>query len=236
MTRLLIHVEGPTEETFVNEVLSLHLYSCGYSSVSARVIGNARQRARRGGIKAWSVVRKDILRHLKQDSACLVSTMVDYYGLPQSAGKAWPEREASATLAFSEKAKTIQDALSADVCEQMDSKFNPNRFVPYVMMHEFEALLFSDCEGFGRGIDRPDLATEFQAIRDAFASPEEIDDSPNTAPSKRIEALIPGYEKPFMGTLAVLEIGLDTIRAECPHFRRWLESLERWPSPGSEVQ
>ena len=37
MTRLLIHVEGPTEEVFVNEVLASHLYGCGYTKVSARI-------------------------------------------------------------------------------------------------------------------------------------------------------------------------------------------------------
>ena len=56
MTRLLVHVEGQTEETFVNEVLSEHLILRGYTSVSARLVGNARQRERRGGIKAWSAV------------------------------------------------------------------------------------------------------------------------------------------------------------------------------------
>lgn len=61
MTRLLIHVEGETEETFVNEVLGPHLYGCGYTQVSARLLGNARQRHRRGGIRAWHAVREDIL-------------------------------------------------------------------------------------------------------------------------------------------------------------------------------
>ena len=74
------------------------------------------------------------------------------------------------------------------------------------------------------------LAAQFQAIRDAFATPEEINDSPVTHPSKRVEALVPGYEKPLLGALAVLEIGLEAIRAECPHFREWLERLEAWPS------
>jgi hypothetical protein len=31
--------------------------------------------------------------------------------------------------------------------------------------------------------------------------------------------------------LAALAIGLDAIRAECPHFRQWLEYLETWPRP-----
>ena len=94
------------------------------------------------------------------------------------------------------------------------------------MMHEFEALLFSDCERFGRGIGRPNLAASFQGIRDDFACPEEIDDSPETAPSKRVESLVPRYEKPLLGTLAALEIGLDVMRRDCPHFGAWLAHLE----------
>lgn len=229
MARLLIHVEGETEETFVNEVLAPHLYPCGYAKVSARLVGNSRQRDRRGGIRAWSAVRNDILNHLKEDPGCLATTMVDYYALPQIGAKAWPGREAAGGLPFPQKAPTVQDALLADICGELGDGFKANRFIPYVMMHEFEGFLFSDCERFGRGIGRPELAPQFQAIRDAFETPEEIDDSPATAPSKRVKALVPDYEKPLLGALAVLEIGLGAIRAECPHFRNWLERLEAGP-------
>jgi hypothetical protein len=71
------------------------------------------------------------------------------------------------------------------------------------------------------------LATSLQAIRDQFSSPEEINDSPQTAPSKRVQTLIPRYQKPFHGILAVLEIGLDKIRTACPHFQGWLTRLEK---------
>lgn len=93
------------------------------------------------------------------------------------------------------------------------------------MMHEFEGLLFSDCRRFGHGIGRPELIAQLQEIRNDFKTPEEINDSPVTSPSKRVEKLVPGYEKPLLGTLAALEIGLDVIRSECPHFRGWLERL-----------
>lgn len=96
------------------------------------------------------------------------------------------------------------------------------------MMHEFEGLLFSDCTRFAESIGRPELAGQFQSIRNSFTSPEEINDSPLTAPSKRVEALVAGYEKPLLGALAVLGIGLETIRQECPHFRTWMEQLEQW--------
>jgi len=226
MDRLLIHVEGETEETFVNEILVPHLCARGYITVSARLLGNARQRDRRGGIRGWKMVRNDILNHLKEDSGCVATTMVDYYALPQTGDRAWPGREAAGKLPFVSKAATVEEALSADICSELGAGFHSDRFIPYVMMHEFEGLLFSDCGGFSRGIGRPELAPKFQAVRDAFDTPEEINDSPVTSPSKRVEAIVPGYEKPLLGTLAVLEIGLDVIRSECPHFRRWLERLE----------
>jgi hypothetical protein len=93
-------------------------------------------------------------------------------------------------------------------------------------MHEFEGLLFSDCEALSRGVGRPELRPHFEGIRNQFLTPEEINDSPETAPSKRMESLIPGYEKPLLGILAALEIGLDRIRTECPHYNAWLSNLE----------
>ncbi len=221
MSRVLIHVEGETEETFVNEVLAPHLYGCGFRSVSARLVGKVRQRDRRGGIRGWDSVRVDILNHLKEDSGCLATTMVDYYGLPQTGVRAWPGREAAGKLPFAQNAATVEAALDADICSSMDRNFNPVRFLPFVMMHEFEALLFSDCTRFGVGIGRPDLAARFQDIRAAFASPEEIDDSPITAPSKRVEALVAGYEKPLLGVLAVLECPSGEPRAGLDGRRSW---------------
>lgn len=99
-------------------------------------------------------------------------------------------------------------------------------------MHEFEGLLFSDCAGFSRGVGRERLEPSLQAIRDRFPTPEDINDSAITAPSKRVQDLIPGYEKPLLGTLAALEIGLSSIRQECPHFNGWLKRLESLASAG----
>ena len=229
MTRLLVHVEGQTEETFVNEILASHLYGCGFHSVGARLIGSARQRSRRGGIKAWSSVRNEIVNHLLEDRECIATTMVDYYGMPAEGSKAWPGRLQAAELEFQQKATTIEQGLAAEITQAMGSGFEARRFVPFVMMHEFEAMLFSDCARFADGIGRPQLAPRFQAIRDQFDTPEEIDDSPDTAPSRRIVALIPEYQKPVDGSAAALEIDLDKIRQECPHFRVWLERLERIP-------
>ena len=226
MARLLVHVEGETEETFVNEVLRPHLLQRGYTNVGARIVGNARQRDRRGGIKPWPAVRGDIIKHLKGDPGCLSTTMVDYYGLPRSGAPAWPGRGAASGLGFPEKAVTVESALLEDIRKETGDQSVADRFVPFVVMHEFEGLLFSDCQLFGRGISRMDLVPQLQAIRDQFDTPERIDDSPITAPSKRVESIVPGYQKPFHGNLAAIEIGLVVMRGQCPHFASWLARLE----------
>ena len=190
MTRLLVRVEGQTEESFVNEVLKPYLCTQGFADVNPRILGNARPRSQRGGVGAWTSARKDITSHLKQDLRCIVTTMVDYYGTPKS----WPRRIEAGKLTFPNNVQTVENALASDVCDQMGENFNSERFVPYVMMHEFEALLFSDCKRFAEGIGKPELAPKFQEILAEFGCPEEINDSPNTAPSIRIESLVPGYK------------------------------------------
>jgi hypothetical protein len=172
------------------------------------------------------MAKKDIVIRLRQDPSCVATTMVDYFGLPREGAGAWPGRGQATQLKPNEKAASVEKALLADVAAEMGGSFNPRRFVPFVVMHEFEGLLFSDCAGFSRGIGRPELADAFQAVRDQFPTPEDINDSPVTAPSKRVEQMVPGYQKPLLGTLAALEIGLIRIRQECLHFHEWLERLE----------
>jgi hypothetical protein len=145
--------------------------------------------------------------------------MVDYYGLPKSGEKAWPGRAAAAKLAYTKRAAYVEDALLKDFIEHAGNTLDVRRFLPFVVMHEFEGLLFSDCAAFASAIGRPKIESDLQKIRDEFETPEHINDSPVTAPSKRVISLVPGYRKPLLGTLASLEIGLETIQAECPHFR-----------------
>jgi hypothetical protein len=227
VVRLFVIVEGETEETFVNEILAPHLYARGFLAVSAKLMGNARLRTRRGGIRPWAGIRDEIVRHMRGDGALHVTTMVDYYGLPQQkAQRAWPGRAQASRLPFEDKALNVESAIAADIAEKMGKAWNPSRFIPFVMMHEFEGLLFSDCEKLASGIGKPALSTKFQRIRDKFSSPEEINDAPETHPSQRIVDLIPEYEKPLHGNLAALEIGFEPIRTECPHFQEWISRLE----------
>ena len=140
MARILVHVEGQTEERFVNTVLAPRSYRVLDTQGSARLLGNARQRNRRGGIRNWSAVRTDILNHLREDSTTLATTMLDYYGLPET----WPGRAyAREQRNLSDRASSVEDALLSDISKDLGADFDSRRFVPYVIMHEFEGLLFN---------------------------------------------------------------------------------------------
>ena len=221
MSRILVHVEGQTEEALVNRVLAPHLCRLGYSSVSARLVGNAHQRHRRGGIRPWKAVRKDILNHLREDQAALATTMVDYHRLPNT----WPGLEhARQRPTPRERAAAVERAVLEDISTAIGHR---RRFVPYVVMHEFEGLLFSDPDRFAQSLRKPDLAPELRAIRQEFQTPEDINDSPDTAPSKRILNLYRGYQKPVNGVRAMTALGLDTVREACPLFNAWVSTLEQ---------
>jgi hypothetical protein len=92
-------------------------------------------------------------------------------------------------------------------------------------MHEFEALLFSDPKALADGLKLPNNAP-IQDIRDQFHTPEEINDSEPTAPSRRIRKLNKGYSKVRHGILISQNIGLNVMRTECPHFNEWVQKIE----------
>jgi Domain of unknown function (DUF4276) len=227
--RLLIHVEGATEKSFVQALLAPHLFKQSQIVADARIFGNSANTLR-GGVTAWSAVKKGIVTHLKEDTSAYATVMVDYYAMPASGGRAWPSRALANDSEHSQKAKTIQDALALDIAAS-DGEQLAARFIPYVAMHEFESLLFSDCVAFANAIGQEAWESELVAIRqDAGNDPEKINDSVLTAPSKRIEKIFTKhkrrYDKPFHGNLAALEIGLATMRRECAGFNQWLTCLE----------
>lgn len=217
MKRLLVNVEGQTEEQFVNEILRQHLGNHGYSSVAARLLGSRRERAFRGGVRPWAAVKREVEKQLNEDRHVLCSLLVDFYALPTD----WPARQAAAAMSSSQKGTHVAASLRADLDPDLQ-----RRFIPCVLVHEFETFIFADVTAatLAWGLERHREA--LQAIRDGFAGAEDINDSPQTAPSKRVLGVIPTYEKPLMGSLAAIQIGLQTLRTECPTFGAWVDALE----------
>jgi hypothetical protein len=167
-------------------------------------------------------LKKDILLHLKQDQTAYCSTMLDFYAL----GEGFPGTPIPAHLPSIAKVKNIEHAIKADICALIPS-FRPDvRLLPYIQLHEYEGLLFSHPAAFAKAINQPHLAARFQEIRDKFETPEDIDDDPETAPSKCVLSAYPRYRKVLEGTLAAGAVDIRSMRQACPHFRDWIERLE----------
>lgn len=215
MTRVHIICEGQTEAAFVQELLQPH-FSSRSLFLMPSLIGKA------GGNVKFDRLRTDVRNRLLGDRGSYCTTFFDFYRLHSSfPGKA----AAKAKTDPRDKAETVRVELVSKLKSEIDEA-PMRRFIPYVQMYEFEALLFSDPANFAKEIGKPELQSKLTEIRAEFATPEHINDHPHRVPGKRIEALFQEYEKPIMGTLAALEISLAKIRKECLLFDAWLKRLE----------
>ena len=217
MRKVHILVEGQTEEKFVKQTLMGHLQ--GFEIWANPIIATTKRNPSgpdyKGGLRKWEKVRKEILRLLADSSASAVSTMFDFYGLPKS----FPGREVPEGRSPREKARYVEGEIGKDIDRA-------HRFIPYLQLHEFEAVLFSRPESIV--IPFPEYKAKagvFQSVRDGVQTPEEINDREETSPSHRIAAQIPEYKKVLHGPRIAHDIGLQTIR-ECPHFHEWVTRLE----------
>ena len=221
MIHLHIICEGITEAAFAKAMLAPHFAQTGIMLHPAR-IGSA---GRKGGNITYDRLQKDISNRLLGHRDAYCTTFIDYYGLPADfPGK----RDAAQKQSLDEKQATVCRELAAQLSARLGEDVM-RRFMPYVQMHEFEALLFSDTAATATAVAQPGIERALGRIRDGFDTPEHIDDDPATAPSKRITELFPSddpYEKVIMGSLAALEIGLAAMRAQCPLFDAWIHTLE----------
>ena len=216
VSRVRVLVEGQTEETFVNDILSPHLNQMG-------IYPHAFLFRKRGGSFAYQRARKEILNSLKEDNARICTTMVDFYGMPTD----WPGRtESQSCRNYQDKAKGVEQALSEDIAAEMGDSWNPAQLIPYVQMHEFEALLFSDTSILAERESNAKVSAELASVLKSFSCPEEINDNYDTCPSRRIKQHIEDYVKTVDGIIAAQKIGLQKMRRECPHFNEWITKLE----------
>jgi hypothetical protein len=220
-------VEGQTEESFVSGPLAEALW-VRQVYVIPIILGVP---GHRGGRTNYARVEKDIRTQLKQDQGAYCTTMIDYYGL----GGGFPGTPVPPHLGNIQKVEHIERAIKEDVCARMP-EFRPDiRLIPYLSLHEYEGLLFSDPDAFARSIGQPALATLLHQVRGDFPTPEDINNDPQTAPSKRVVDIYPAYKKVIEGALAARAIGTQKMRQECPHFRDWLAKLEALPQASGSL-
>ena len=206
MIRLAISVEGPTEEEFVNRLIADHLRSKGIETRPISLGGNV----------TVSRLSSDMV-NLFWQRYHFVTSLVDFYGFKDKGDRTICQ---------------LEEAVFTEANRLIRRSWDQRAIFPYIQRHEFEGLIFSDVDSFATlelvEIDDGCLQ-ELRRIRDRFKTPEDINDNHMTAPSKRIEALIPRYSKPLHGPLVATATGLDRIRAECPRFNNWLTCLELLP-------
>lgn len=217
MSRLYVLVEGQTEEAFVRELLVPHYARLGRFLTPIIVSTSP---GYKGGVVSYAKVKPQILRLCRQDPDAHVTTMFDLYALPVDfPGKAAPVNPASAT--GHQKAQFLETQLTKDI--------NQPNFLANLMVHEYEALLYTQPSMFAQWTDDVSVVTTLSAAVTNAGAPENINDSPQTAPSKRILAVMPGYQKTFHGPLIACDIGLEAMRQACPHFHAWLLAVEALP-------
>ena len=213
MSRVYILVEGQTEEAFVDEVMVGPYAATGVYLTPIIVNTSA---GHKGGLTSYSKVKPQIDRLCKQDIGAYVSTFFDYYALPTDfPGHATLGLLGAVNAAI--KVAHLEQKLGAAIAHQ--------NFIPNLMLHEFEALLFTDVEAFAEWTDDDTVLDPLRQVR-LNTAPEDINDSVQTAPSKRILSAIKGYQKTVHGPLIAASIGLDAMRKACPHFHSWLTKLD----------
>lgn len=215
MKRVYIYCEGQTEEAFVNAVLYPYfqpqdIYVFPIICTTKRSAGQKF----RGGVTDYGKIRRELQRLCRSHPQALVTTMIDYYAMP-------PETPGldSSYMDLMERIAFVERAVTEDIGET-NCSFN-------FLVHEFEAVLFSRPEVFEL-ITTPQVVEQLEAVRQSYPTPEHINNSVETAPSKRILSLIPQYRKVGDGVSLAELIGIDAIRESCPHFRAWTDVVLRW--------
>ncbi|EHQ36077.1 DUF4276 family protein [Methanoplanus limicola] len=214
--RLKIICEGQAEETFVSKVLYDKLALKGIYCIPFRLITSVKSKTYRGGIVSYAKAKKDILRALNEKEA-YVTTMFDYYKL----SKDFPGKdEASGINDPYGKVEIIENSMAEDIGDR--------RFIPYIQLHEFESLLFSDIDSIDRvmKLSSGTKINELRSVISAFQNPEGINDGENTAPSKRLIRLYPSYQKITDGVLIADLVAAGKMRDKCRHFNGWLDKIE----------
>ena len=214
-------VEGQTEQSFVKSLLAPYLGAKGIF-MTPIVLSKPGQK---GGDVRFARAKNDIAKHLKQRPDGYVSLLVDYYGI----GRDWPglgetQKQAQRGAPPQDIAAAICAATQAAIDKELAEYQSSERFVPYVSIHELEALLFSEPATLADALQIERQRVE--AIIEECGEPEAIDDSSQTAPSKRIEQLCPRFKKTSNGIAIAEAIGIEKMRAHCPVFNGWLATLE----------
>jgi hypothetical protein len=212
MKRVVVLVEGQTEEALVDEVLAPAALARGVHLAPVIVITSATPAGARRGGGSWRHYDTRLRNLFKASHLHRVGLLIDYYQYPRGApgcdvGGSGPARQ-------------------SELMARLHKQYPDSRFRPLVVLHEIEALVLAAIDaGRGEGLIPARGLTRLRREIARAGGPERIDHGPSTAPSKRLLRADPGYLKTVTGPLLVAEAGLSAVLARCPTFAAWWEDL-----------
>ena len=213
MKRIYILCEGQTEERFVKQVLVPFLWESGLNLIPIIITTSRTATTKhRGGVSNYDKIRKELAMLSTSHPNEFVTTMLDYYALPEDT----PGIHTNVTNVY-QRIAFIESEIDRDLGLR-------NCFVN-LMLHEFEGLLFADPSKFGL-VASAEAVESIRQVRDAFETPEHINRTQDTAPSKRLKTIIPSYAKVTDGILVAERIGMQRILDECKHFAAWVAKIK----------
>lgn len=220
MKRAHCIVEGPTEVQVFSSLLAPYILEQTGAYVLFTPIKHTG-----GGIVKFSKILPELREHLK-DRQKIVTTYFDYYGIHENHG--FKNYQAA-------KIETSNPSIGVELLEigmtetLQENGIDTRNFIPYIQLHEFEALLFSSDEGFNFQFDNPMIISKLKDVRNRFPNPEDINDNPQTAPSKRIIKILEKYGEKYVktsdGESIAFEIGIEEMLNKCPRFNNWVNAL-----------
>lgn len=217
MKELIIICEGKSELMFCDEVLKSHFYALGIA-IEYPLIAHSG-----GGIVRWEFLKKEIELHYNTKNDRFITTFIDYYGLYDR--HLFPEwNTAHLEMDKNKRMAILEKGMIDDVSVAVKPKFIPN-----ILLHEFETLIFSDYTVFNRFYAPNEFKISGLANLAALCAidPETINNGLTSAPSKRLIANIQSYDKVNDGIELAKLIGLPAIRLKCPRFNAWITKLEK---------
>jgi hypothetical protein len=229
MKQLNVFCEGQTEQGFCTQVLQPHLFPQGDGMIHTLAVGEKDHHHLYGlGAKKKYLggkgVRKFICNTIKgrQGKNVYFTTLFDLYALPLD----FPGKDANVR----NSANPTPYVVALEEAFRLDIDYY--RFIPNLLLHEYETMLFADPDAFQWSFENCMAEiVQLKGIAASVPSIEHINDSKQFAPSKRIIDLIPEYDgrKASAGPDIAAFSGLAKIREKCPHVDSWLKQLESIP-------
>jgi Domain of unknown function (DUF4276) len=214
-----IIAEGPSEELFIKRVIapSFQNLSIYLKPLTLETSLNAS-----GGALNFDRLKRNARNILAAHPKAYLTTLIDLYALPTD----FPSfLHAQKLPSAREKASFLATQLDSELIEHTNCR--AERILTHIQPYEFEGLFFSNPQALSQTVPEWHVYRQkLQGVRDQFETPEHINNSIETKPSKRLEDLLtPRYKKTRHAALIGQKIGLSAIEKECPHFAAWLQQL-----------